>query len=99
MKKTDKIIDKALRGALTEVCEIALDEVNGFKWLTHVANYSHFPDSLSVVCVFATKDDLSNAMASRKDDYLCVLIKDKLAVADIHIKNMREHVRFEIEEV
>ena len=51
MRKTDKKMDNQLRHVLTEVCEVALKDINGFQWLTHVVNYSNFPKSLQVVCV------------------------------------------------
>jgi hypothetical protein len=98
MKKSAKKIDNAVREALTDVCEVALDEVTGFKWITHFANYSSFPGSLSVVCVFDTNNDLSSALNTLKDDYLCNLIKEKLSAADIHIKDMKQHVSFDTEE-
>jgi len=98
MKKSDKKIENTLRLALTEVCEIALDEVAGFKWLTHLVNYSTFPSSLAVVCVFDTNHDLSNALAAHKDDDLYSLINDKLSAAGVQLKNVRQHVSFDTEE-
>ena len=98
MKKTDKKIENALREALTEVCEVALDEVAGFKWITHFASYRYFPGSLSVVCIFDTDADLSNAYSIHKDDYLRRLIKEKLSAVDIKIKDIRQHVNFDTEE-
>ena len=97
MKKHEKKIEKVLREGLTEVCETALDEVQGFKWITHLADYNDFPSSLSVVCVFDTNDDLSGALNARKDDYLCSLIKEMLSAVDIHIKAIRRHVKFDTE--
>jgi len=98
MKKSDKKIENSLRLALKEVCEIALDEVVGFKWLTHLVDYSRFPASLSVVCVFDTQHDLSSALGAHKDDYLYRLINDKLSAAGVQLKNIRQHVRFDTEE-
>ncbi|MFT5450908.1 MAG: hypothetical protein ACI9N9_000388 [Enterobacterales bacterium] len=98
MKKTDKKIDNSVRDALTEVCEIALNEVAGFQWITHFANYKYFPDSLSVVCIFDTDNDLSNLLGSDKDDYLHKLIKEKLSTVGIHIKNISQQVSFDTEE-
>ncbi len=98
MKKADKKIENSARKALIEVCELALDEVAGFKWITHFANYSSFPSSLSVVCVFDTNSDLSNAYDAHKDDFLRNLIKEKLSTVGIHIKNIRQHVNFDTEE-
>ncbi|MEH6591665.1 MAG: Fis family transcriptional regulator [Halioglobus sp.] len=98
MKKSAKKIDNAVRVALTNVCEVALVEVSGFQWITHFANYSTFPDSLSVVCVFDTNDDLSSALKARQDDYMRNLIKEKLGAANIYIKDIRRHVSFDTEE-
>ena len=98
MKKTDKRMENAIRAALTEVCELALHEVGGFKWITHFANYRSFPSSLSVVCVFDTNADLSDALIAQKDDYLCHLIKEKLSAVGIYIKDMGQHVNFDSEE-
>jgi len=98
MKKHEKKIEKVLRAALTEVCKTALDEVQGFKWITHLADHNDFPSSLSVVCVFDTNYDLSSALKARKDDYLCSLIKEKLSAVDVHIKAIRPHITFDTEE-
>ena len=57
MRKSDKKLDNQLRLVLTDVCETALKEVEGFQWLTHVVNYSNFPQSLRVVCVFDTNEN------------------------------------------
>ena len=94
MRKTDKKIENALRRALTEACDIALEKHEGFMWLTHFANYQNFPDSLSIVCVFDTNEQLSKA----NDDGLRVIIKDKLASIDINIKDIRQSVSFDTEE-
>jgi len=98
MKKTDKKNEKAITGALTAVCHIALDEVPGFEWLTHRVNYSRFPDSLSVVCIFATKADLSNALLAKHDDFLRSVIREKLSAAGIAIQDTAQQVSFDSEE-
>ena len=94
MRKTDKKIENALREALTEACDMALEKHEGFMWLTHFANYQNFPDSLSIVCVFDTNEQLSKA----NDEGLRVIIKDKLASIDINIKDIRQNVSFDTEE-
>jgi len=99
MRKTDKRIENSIRDALTEVCELALESVVGFKWLTHlVADYKTLPKSLSVMCVFGTNDELSTAQETLQDDIMCRLIKEKLSAANINIKDIRQHVRFDTEE-
>lgn len=98
MKKSDKKTDNAIREALTEVCEVALDNVDGFQWLTHFVNYSDFPNSLSVVCVFETCSDLSSALNEGKGDYLCGLINQYLGAMGIQLKDIEKHVSFDSEE-
>jgi hypothetical protein len=98
VKKAHKKIENSLRVALTEVCEVALHEVAGFKWLTHFVDYSKFPESLSVVCVFDTRSDLANLLSTHKDVYLVSLIEQQLSAADIHVKNLSQQVSFDTEE-
>jgi hypothetical protein len=98
VKKAHKKIENLLRVALTEVCEVATHEVAGFKWLTHFVNYSKFPESLSVVCVFDTKSDLANLIITHQDVYLVSLIEERLSAADIPVKNISRHVSFDTEE-
>ena len=73
MRKTDKKMDNQLRHVLTEVCEVALKDINGFQWLTHVVNYSNFPKSLQVVCVFDTNENLSFSCQKKPKLNLMVL--------------------------
>jgi hypothetical protein len=98
MKKTDKKIENSLRKALTQVCEIALDEVAGFQYLTHLVSYNDFPGSLSVICVFDNDNNLSRLVSSHQEDYLRRLIDQKLAAAGIRISDIRQHVIFDSEQ-
>jgi len=98
MKKTDKKYEKLIVEALTEVCDIALSQVPGFQWLTHLINYSRFPDSLKVVCVFATKDDLNRVLLAKQDDFLRSLIREKLSAVAISMKDTVRQVNFDSEE-
>ncbi|GAA3928601.1 Fis family transcriptional regulator [Litoribacillus peritrichatus] len=86
MRKTDKKIDNQIRKALTVVCEIALVEVEGFQWLTHLVNYDQFPKSLRVVCVFDTKASLQHALEAGRDHYLIELIQEELTALNLGIK-------------
>jgi hypothetical protein len=98
MRKTDKKIDNQLRLVLTDVCETALKEIAGFQWLTHLVNYSLFPKSLKVVCIFDSNDHLSDFMSkgSRKD--LESLIQLNLAEIAINVKNVSEHIAYDTEQ-
>ena len=98
MKKTDKKNEKLIVEALTAVCDIALSQVPGFQWLTHLISYSRFPDSLTVVCVFATKDDLNQVLLVKQDDFLRSLIREKLNAVAIPMKDAAGQVRFDSEE-
>ena len=99
MKKSDKKIENALRVALTQVCEQAQHEVEGFKWLTHKMSnddYSQrsFPANLSVQCTFDTNEAWANAQLNGQDAILVKLITTKLANVNIHIKTPNKQVQF-----
>jgi hypothetical protein len=94
MRKTDKKMDKALVKVLTEVCEIALKDYDGFEWITHFAHYDNFPESLSVVCIFDTNDQLKKTNASE----IVMLINEKLLSIGIKLNDVRRHVDFDTEE-
>lgn len=94
MRKTDKKIDRALSAVLTEACDTAKGEFEGFSWLTHLVDYGNFPASLSVVCVFDTNEQRLKANKER----LSALIGSKLASIDIKIKDIRLPVSFDSEE-
>ena len=98
MKKTDKKIENTLVASLTEVCEAALKGVEGFQWITHLVNYSDYPKSLSVICVFDREDALARLVASGKDEYLRSLIKEALNRSGIPIKNIQSQVSFDTQE-
>ena len=98
MKKSDKKIEKALRDALTQVCETALGSVSGFVWLTHLVNFNAFPNSLKIVCVFEIDVDLSSAREAKQDEYLCRLITEELNEVNVSIKNLNQHILFDTEE-
>ena len=98
MRKTDKKREKAITAALTDVCTIALAEVQGFRWLTHRVNYTSFPDSLHVVCVFDKRSNLTAAISHHQDQFLRSLISEKLSAAGIQFNNSRRKVSFDTEE-
>ncbi|MCW3172467.1 Fis family transcriptional regulator [Shewanella subflava] len=89
MRKTDKKIENQLIGQLNEVCHFALDEFNGFKWLTHQVNYAQFPKSLRVVCVFDTRDNLQQFIMAKSQQALGELIVKKLLDINVVIKHQQ----------
>ena len=98
MRKSDKKLDNQLRIVLTQICENALEEIEGFQWLTHIVNYSNFPKSLKIVCVFDTNESLDRYLLSETNNQLQSLIKRELSKLNIQFKNMVNHVLFDTEE-
>jgi len=98
MRKTDKKIDNQLRLALTDVCETALKEIDGFQWLTHRVNFSDFPKSLKVVCVFDTDEQLSTFTLNNSKHSLTSLIQVKLNEIGVKLKNVSDHILYDTEE-
>ena len=98
MRKTDKKIDKQLRLVLTEVCEQALKDIAGFQWLTHMVNYDDYPNSLTVVCVFDTNENLNSYLQSDDNQALVSLIQSELKAMDIKPKCITDHISYDTEE-
>lgn len=98
MRKTDKKLDNQLRQSLTDVCEIALQELAGFQWLTHTVDYSRFPQSLKVICVFDTNDELQGYLESDKKHLLKGLIEAELRNLNIKLPNISMQVIYDTEE-
>lgn len=97
MKKSDKKQDNRLRHQLTRVCEDALETHPGFRWLTHTVNYQRFPQSLSIICVFESEDDIEQLYLHQQEQPLLRAIKTALANENIHLKHPHRHIRFDSE--
>ena len=67
MRKSDKKIENQIREVLTDVCEDTLKSYEGFLWVTHTVNYSSFPQSLKIICVFETSQDRANTYQTKTD--------------------------------
>lgn len=96
--KTEKKIDSNLRRALTAVCEQTLKDVPGFKWLTHQADYSNFPASLLVTCVFNSDRDWSNGSEAGHLQTIRKRIQAKLLKTGVVLKKLEQQVIFDSEE-
>jgi hypothetical protein len=96
--KTEKKLDNRLRLALTDVCEQTLGNTLGFEWLTHQANYTNFPATLLVTCVFDTEAHRQQAEASGETAKLQRLIQVKLLAIGVKFKNIGQQVLFDSEE-
>jgi hypothetical protein len=94
MRKTDKKIENTVIAVLTDVCDIAQETYNGFKWITHFVNYTDFPRSLSVVCIFDTNEQLKKTAVNE----LRQLINEKLLSVNIKLTDVHGQVSFDTEE-
>ncbi|MBP5956060.1 hypothetical protein ICA16_10330 [Pseudomonas anatoliensis] len=59
-------IERRLITTLTEACETAKGEIEGFTWLTHTADLNALSKTLKVVWVFETLADKELAQAESK---------------------------------
>ena len=103
MTKTEKQLDKAITRALQNVCETAHfqtgpHQLRGFEWLTHFVDYSSFPSSLLIVCVFGTSEQRLHALEAGSDAYFVQLVRDKFKAEKIHVPNIKKQLRFDSEE-
>ncbi|GAB3485249.1 Fis family transcriptional regulator [Marinomonas epiphytica] len=94
MRKTDKKLDKAIIEVLNQVCNQALDQVPGFCWLTHRVDYQDFPNSLNIICIFDTNQDMTKA----RQEHLIQLIEQALKKIQITFKHVNKHIQFDSEE-
>ena len=96
--KVQKRLDKAIRLTLTDVCKQALNDIAGFQWLTHQADYSDFPSSLVITCVFETEEECIQAERSGNSRKLQKLIQSKLLKIGVKFTAINSQVRFDSEE-
>ncbi|MDQ3201506.1 MAG: hypothetical protein M3Q94_04965 [Pseudomonadota bacterium] len=59
-------IERRLITTLTEVCETAKGEIEGFTWLTHTADLNALSETLQIVWVFETLADKKLAQVVAK---------------------------------
>jgi hypothetical protein len=83
---------------LTIACESSLHEVAGFVWLTHRANYTNFPASLVITCVFSTNEEVTAMTVQQQDEVLRLSIQKQLVKVGVVVKNIKQCVRFDSEE-
>jgi hypothetical protein len=98
MNKTVKKLESNLVRALTVACEQAKLEVSGFEWLTHTAEYSNFPKSLLIRCIFDDDASLHKAKDSAYDLTIIRCIHKALLNAGILLQNPKKHVLFDTEQ-
>jgi hypothetical protein len=98
LSKTNQKIDNNVCKALTIACESSLHEVAGFVWLTHRANYTNFPASLVITCVFNTDEEVTAMTVQQQDEVLRLSIQKQLVKVGVVVKNIKQCVRFDSEE-
>ncbi|WP_158969670.1 Fis family transcriptional regulator [Paraglaciecola sp. L3A3] len=98
MNKTVKKLDNNVIKALTIVCESAKADIAGFEWLTHTANYSNFPASLLVTCVFDNNQSLFDAQKNQQELAIRKMVQQQLLKVGVLIKNAKYQVCFDTEE-
>lgn len=90
-------IERRLITTLTEACETAKGEIEGFTWLTHTADMNALTETLRVVWVFETLADKKLAQAVAKAR-IVELTTIALNEANIDLKPSVRNVRFDSEE-
>jgi len=98
LSKTNQKIDNNVCKALTIACESSLHKIVGFTWLTHRANYTNFPASLVITCVFNTDEEVIVMKATQQDEILRASIQKQLLKIGVVVKNIKQCVRFDSEE-
>lgn len=95
MRKTDKKLDNQIRKLLTDICEDEMKSIAGFQWLTHVVNYSNFPQSLKVIFMFETKANANEFVASNHHSKLQKLLQSEFTKLNIKVKNITNHLDYD----
>ena len=98
LNKTTQKIDNNVCKALTLACEIFTAEIDGFTWLTHRANYTNFPASLVVTCIFEIDAEVNAIKENKQDEYFREIIQKQLLKVGVVVKNIKQQVHFDSEE-
>ncbi|WP_117233302.1 Fis family transcriptional regulator [Vibrio maerlii] len=96
MRKSDKKVDNLIRGVLTEVCEDTLKGYDGFLWVTHTVNFSSFPQSLKIICVFETNQDRANFLQGEGQQHVSKTIQKAFNKAGVQLKNVSKQISYDI---
>ena len=98
MNKTVKKLDNSVVKALTKVCARAIAEIPDFVWLTHKADFSNFPNSLVVTCVFQSNESLQKVKQQKQDIMLTKWVQGELLKVGILLKQAKRNLAFDSEE-
>ncbi|MCO7222718.1 Fis family transcriptional regulator [Pleionea sp. CnH1-48] len=98
MRKSDKKLEKSIVSALTDACEEDLKTYEGFQWLTHIVNFHSFPDSLSIICVFDTQENLIKITGNNTVNEFKAAIENRLLSGNIKVRDIKRRIVFDTEE-
>ena len=98
MRKSDKKIENQIRDVLTNVCEGTLKGFDGFLWVTHTVNFSSFPQSLKIVCVFDSNQDRTNFLEGSGQQKVAAVVQSAFNQAGIKLKNPDKHISYDTQE-
>jgi hypothetical protein len=98
MKKTIKKLDNQVVKALTKACEQLKEQYSDFEWLTHSADFSNFPGSLMVYCIFTTEAAWQNCKQEGGDAVFAKVIHGELLRVGVLLKTPKRHVLFDSEQ-
>lgn len=90
-------IERRLIATLTDACETAKTEIQGFTWLTHIADFNALAGTLKVIWVFETLAEKKHAQANasaRVFELTAIALKE----ADIDLPLSDRHLGFDSEE-
>jgi len=90
-------IERRLIATLTDACETAKAEIQGFTWLTHTADLNAFEATLKVIWVFDTEADKHLAFTQAKAR-IFELTTTALREADIDFSPSERNVGFDSEQ-
>lgn len=90
-------LERLLITTLTEACETAKSEIQGFTWLTHTGDLNAVAETLKITWVFETLADRKHAQVEAKARIL-ELTATALNEAGIELKLTDHNVRFDSEQ-
>jgi hypothetical protein len=97
-KREHTRMERRLVACLTDACETAKIEIEGFLWLTHAVDYGRFPASLQVVWVFDTRVNKDQARSGDRNLRMTELTATALGQAGVELASIAPHVHFDSEE-
>ncbi|WP_087023156.1 Fis family transcriptional regulator [Thaumasiovibrio subtropicus] len=97
MRKSDKKVENLIRNVLTDVCEDTLKGYDGFLWVTHTVNFSSFPQSLKIICVFETQEDRASFIAKEGQQHVASTIQKAFNKVGVQLKNVSKQISYEIQ--